>query len=91
MNHHLFLAARGETSTIKAWNLRPSLIWKDGEWFELSSSYVNDYSHEVLTILLFVLTLILNFPICSNAESQLHSDCCASGKAHEVGQSSCRG
>ncbi|XP_008448832.2 uncharacterized protein LOC103490876 isoform X2 [Cucumis melo] len=40
--------ARGETSTIKAWNLRPSLIWKDGEWFELSGSYANDYSHEII-------------------------------------------
>ncbi|CAK9321595.1 unnamed protein product [Citrullus colocynthis] len=40
--------AQGETSTIKAWNLRPSLIWKDGEWFELSSSYVNDFSHEIV-------------------------------------------
>ncbi|XP_022153987.1 uncharacterized protein LOC111021360 isoform X2 [Momordica charantia] len=40
--------ARGETSTIKAWNLRPSLIWKDGEWFEFSGSYVNDYSHEIV-------------------------------------------
>ncbi|KAG7015717.1 hypothetical protein SDJN02_23354 [Cucurbita argyrosperma subsp. argyrosperma] len=39
---------RGETSTIKAWNLRPSLIWKDGEWFELSGSHVNDYSHEIV-------------------------------------------
>ncbi|XP_022951115.1 uncharacterized protein LOC111454034 isoform X2 [Cucurbita moschata] len=40
--------ARGETSTIKAWNLRPTLIWKDGEWVELSGSYVNDYSHETV-------------------------------------------
>ncbi|XP_038903706.1 uncharacterized protein LOC120090225 isoform X3 [Benincasa hispida] len=40
--------AQGETSTIKAWNLRPSLIWKDGEWFEFSGSYVNDYSHEIV-------------------------------------------
>ncbi|XP_031738515.1 uncharacterized protein LOC101211275 isoform X2 [Cucumis sativus] len=40
--------ARGETSTIKAWNLRPSLIWKDGEWFELSGSHANDYSHEII-------------------------------------------
>ncbi|PRQ18219.1 putative Agenet-like domain-containing protein [Rosa chinensis] len=29
--------AQGETSHVKAWHLRPSLIWKDGEWVEWSS------------------------------------------------------
>ncbi|WZZ79309.1 hypothetical protein YC2023_099881 [Brassica napus] len=33
-----FLAAQGETLTIKAWNLRPSLVWKDGRWIECSTS-----------------------------------------------------
>lgn len=27
----------GDTSIIKAWNLRPSLIWKDGQWVEWTS------------------------------------------------------
>ncbi|CAH8387416.1 unnamed protein product [Eruca vesicaria subsp. sativa] len=30
--------AQGETLTIKAWNLRPSLEWKDGRWIECSTS-----------------------------------------------------
>nr|XP_048319727.1 uncharacterized protein LOC107430264 isoform X3 [Ziziphus jujuba var. spinosa] len=29
--------AQGETSVVKAWHLRPSLIWKDGEWVEFSN------------------------------------------------------
>ncbi|XP_050378980.1 uncharacterized protein LOC126796248 isoform X2 [Argentina anserina] len=29
--------AQGETSFVKAWHLRPSLIWKDGKWVEWSS------------------------------------------------------
>ncbi|XP_042952342.1 uncharacterized protein LOC122289433 isoform X2 [Carya illinoinensis] len=27
----------GETSVVRAWHLRPSLIWKDGEWVEWSN------------------------------------------------------
>ncbi|KAK9274656.1 hypothetical protein L1049_021907 [Liquidambar formosana] len=39
--------AQGETSVIKAWHLRPSLIWKDGQWIEWSSLRENDRSsHE---------------------------------------------
>ncbi|XP_010449634.1 PREDICTED: uncharacterized protein LOC104731840 isoform X2 [Camelina sativa] len=39
--------AQGDTLTIKAWNLRPSLEWKDGKWIECSSSGENIYSsHE---------------------------------------------
>uniref|UniRef100_A0A2P2M6W7 Uncharacterized protein LOC105632277 isoform X1 n=2 Tax=Rhizophora mucronata TaxID=61149 RepID=A0A2P2M6W7_RHIMU len=30
--------AQGETSVVKAWHLRSSLVWKDGEWIEWSSS-----------------------------------------------------
>ncbi|GMI76388.1 hypothetical protein HRI_001308100 [Hibiscus trionum] len=30
--------AHGETSVVKAWLLRPSLIWKNGSWVEMSSS-----------------------------------------------------
>ncbi|XP_044485714.1 uncharacterized protein LOC123211201 isoform X2 [Mangifera indica] len=38
---------RGETATLRAWNLRPSLIWKDGEWIEWSASTENNQaSHE---------------------------------------------
>lgn len=28
----ILLTAGGDTLTFKAWNLRPSLIWKDGQW-----------------------------------------------------------
>ncbi|XP_056852946.1 uncharacterized protein LOC130502219, partial [Raphanus sativus] len=39
--------AQGETLTIKAWNLRPSLLWKDGKWIEYSTSRENiSSSHE---------------------------------------------
>ncbi|KAJ0105601.1 hypothetical protein Patl1_18472 [Pistacia atlantica] len=38
---------QGETSTLRAWNLRPSLIWRDGEWVEWSASTENNRaSHE---------------------------------------------
>ena len=37
VNHCLVLAAQGETSVVRAWHLRPSLIWKDGEWIEWSN------------------------------------------------------
>ncbi|KAG8659470.1 uncharacterized protein LOC110609645 isoform X3 [Manihot esculenta] len=30
--------AQGETRAFKAWELRPSLVWKDGEWIERSNS-----------------------------------------------------
>ncbi|XAR54942.1 hypothetical protein NMG60_11030289 [Bertholletia excelsa] len=30
--------AEGETSVVKVWHLRPTLIWKDGVWTECSSS-----------------------------------------------------
>nr|GLL25936.1 uncharacterized protein LOC109147069 isoform X2 [Ipomoea trifida] len=30
--------ARGDTAVVRAWNLRPTLIWKDGEWVEWSTS-----------------------------------------------------
>ncbi|XP_019445049.1 PREDICTED: uncharacterized protein LOC109348895 isoform X2 [Lupinus angustifolius] len=32
----------GETSVVRAWHLRPSLIWKDGKWIEFSKVGVND-------------------------------------------------
>ncbi|KAL0727682.1 hypothetical protein Bca4012_023775 [Brassica carinata] len=39
--------AQGDTLTIKAWNLRPSLVWKDGRWVECSTSGENiSSSHE---------------------------------------------
>ncbi|XP_012475894.1 uncharacterized protein LOC105792061 isoform X1 [Gossypium raimondii] len=39
--------ARGETSVVKAWFLRPSLIWKNGSWVEGSSFQdTNGSSHE---------------------------------------------
>ncbi|GLT49165.1 hypothetical protein SLA2020_227430 [Shorea laevis] len=39
--------AQGETSVVKAWHLRPSQIWKDGNWVGWSSSVDNNFStHE---------------------------------------------
>lgn len=39
--------AQGLTSAVRAWHLRPSLIWKDGEWVEWSGSTGNNRaSHE---------------------------------------------
>nr|XP_004299428.2 PREDICTED: uncharacterized protein LOC101301199 isoform X1 [Fragaria vesca subsp. vesca]XP_011464407.1 PREDICTED: uncharacterized protein LOC101301199 isoform X1 [Fragaria vesca subsp. vesca] len=38
--------AQGETSHVKAWHLRPSLIWKDGKWVEWSSLQNNGSSME---------------------------------------------
>ncbi|ONI06562.1 hypothetical protein PRUPE_5G068000 [Prunus persica] len=38
--------AQGEKSVVKAWHLRPSLIWKDGEWVEWFSVRNDCVSHE---------------------------------------------
>ncbi|XP_028063592.1 uncharacterized protein LOC114266865 isoform X2 [Camellia sinensis] len=38
--------AGGETSVVRAWHLRPTLIWKDGEWIEFSSSRQRDPSSQ---------------------------------------------
>ncbi|XP_039046889.1 uncharacterized protein LOC120187173 isoform X2 [Hibiscus syriacus] len=38
--------AQGETSVVKAWLLRPSLMWKKGSWVEWSSFDNNESSHE---------------------------------------------
>ncbi|EXC02129.1 hypothetical protein L484_024094 [Morus notabilis] len=38
--------AQGETSVVKAWHLRPSLIWKDGEWAEWSNLRNDSSPHE---------------------------------------------
>ncbi|XP_061337001.1 uncharacterized protein LOC133284060 isoform X2 [Gastrolobium bilobum] len=39
--------ASGETSTVRAWHLRPSLIWKDGKWIVSPKGGANDSStHE---------------------------------------------
>ncbi|TKY70821.1 Tudor, plant [Spatholobus suberectus] len=39
--------ASGETLVVRAWHLRPSLIWKDGKWIESSKVGANDSStHE---------------------------------------------
>ncbi|KAL6979753.1 hypothetical protein U1Q18_021408 [Sarracenia purpurea var. burkii] len=38
--------AERETSIVKAWHLRPALIWKDGEWIEWSSSKEKDPSSQ---------------------------------------------
>ncbi|XP_062073992.1 uncharacterized protein LOC133778157 isoform X2 [Humulus lupulus] len=38
--------AHGETSAVKAWHLRPSLIWKDGEWVECSNLQTDPSSLE---------------------------------------------
>ncbi|XAR70467.1 hypothetical protein NMG60_11027321 [Bertholletia excelsa] len=34
----VYFPAEGETSVVKAWHLRPTLIWKDGEWIECFGS-----------------------------------------------------
>ncbi|OVA03189.1 Agenet-like domain [Macleaya cordata] len=34
-------SAQGDISVVRSWNLRPSLIWKDGHWMEWSSSREN--------------------------------------------------
>lgn len=39
-------AARGEIATVRVWHLRPSLVWKDGEWVESCSS-IGRASNEV--------------------------------------------
>ncbi|MCI16306.1 serine-rich adhesin for platelets-like, partial [Trifolium medium] len=36
--------ASGETTVLRAWHLRPSLIWKDGQWLEFSKVGANDNS-----------------------------------------------
>ncbi|TKY55458.1 Tudor, plant [Spatholobus suberectus] len=37
----------GETSVVRAWHLRPSLIWKDGKWIESPKVGANDsFTHE---------------------------------------------
>ncbi|KAJ4838545.1 hypothetical protein Tsubulata_032876 [Turnera subulata] len=33
-----------ETSVVRAWHLRPSLVWRDGEWIEWSSSRASNSS-----------------------------------------------
>ena len=45
----IFVAAHGETSVVKAWLLRPSLMWKNSSWVEWSTSRDNNgSSHEVI-------------------------------------------
>ncbi|GMJ10995.1 hypothetical protein HRI_004768700 [Hibiscus trionum] len=43
-SYTVHFAAQGETSVVKAWLLRPSLMWKNGNWVEWSSSGDNDGS-----------------------------------------------
>ncbi|KAK4770373.1 hypothetical protein SAY87_030905 [Trapa incisa] len=37
--------AHDKTSVVKAWQLRPSLIWEDGQWIEWSSIGKKEHSH----------------------------------------------
>lgn len=53
-------AALGETSVVKAWHLRPSLIWNGGEWIEWSSRE-DDQSHDKVMLLLSPFDFILQF------------------------------
>lgn len=46
----IILTAQGETSVVKAWHLRPSLIWKDGKWVEWFSVRNDCSFHEVLSL-----------------------------------------
>ncbi|XP_031393869.1 uncharacterized protein LOC116205406 isoform X1 [Punica granatum] len=39
------LPVLGETSVVRTWHLRPSLIWMDGKWIEWSSTREDDRSH----------------------------------------------
>ncbi|GMH09544.1 hypothetical protein Nepgr_011385 [Nepenthes gracilis] len=39
--------ARGETSVFRAWQLRPSRFWKDGQWVEWSHSRGRSFSYQV--------------------------------------------
>ncbi|XP_010264342.1 PREDICTED: uncharacterized protein LOC104602374 isoform X2 [Nelumbo nucifera] len=38
MSFIVHFPAQGDTSVVKAWHLRPSLVWKDGQWIEWSRS-----------------------------------------------------
>lgn len=38
--------AGGESSIVRPWNLRPSVVWKDGQWMEWSREN-NSSRHEV--------------------------------------------
>ncbi|CAI8589138.1 unnamed protein product [Vicia faba] len=45
------IPASGETLVLRAWHLRPSLIWKDGQWLEfnkvgVNSAHKGDTPHE---------------------------------------------
>lgn len=61
VDNHLIviLVAQGETSVVKAWHLRPSLIWKDGEWFEFYNVQNDSSSHEVLPVMNWYLIFVL--------------------------------
>lgn len=60
INHYLVPAAQGETSVVRAWDLRPSLIWNDGEWIEWSNLREHDStSHEVLSLDFLMLEVCL--------------------------------
>ncbi|CAN0842327.1 hypothetical protein LINGRAHAP2_LOCUS3572 [Linum grandiflorum] len=40
----VYFPVQGETSVVRAWHLRPSLVWKDGEWIECSNSQQKNIS-----------------------------------------------
>ncbi|XP_021757795.1 uncharacterized protein LOC110722805 isoform X1 [Chenopodium quinoa] len=42
----IHIPAQGETSTVRAWNLRASLSWINGKWIECSSSRVQNASEQ---------------------------------------------
>lgn len=44
----IFAAAQGETSTVRAWNLRASRSWIDGKWIEYSTSRGQNTSEQVI-------------------------------------------
>ncbi|KAK9148390.1 hypothetical protein Scep_007147 [Stephania cephalantha] len=39
-------SAQGDTSVVKAWHIRPSLIWENGQWAEWSRSSESNYLNE---------------------------------------------
>ena len=46
----IFVVAEGETSVVRPWHLRPTLVWKDGEWIEWSSSRRKDRPSQVSSL-----------------------------------------
>ena len=53
-----YVAAEGERSVVRVWHLRPTLIWKDGEWSEWSTSRGRDASTQVYMCIRFIINFV---------------------------------